>query len=91
MVNYFCIKGSNLIWRGKEGHPRKSRKEFLLFLNIAKGSLEDLKYFIILSADLNYISKVQQDKLEELSEEVSKTLYSFTKNLNAESWLLNVE
>ncbi len=30
-----------------EGHSRKSRKEFLQFLSIAKGSLEELKYSII--------------------------------------------
>ncbi len=66
-----------------EGHSRKSKKEFLQFLNIAKGSLEELKYFIILSADLNYISTEKQIKLEELAEEVSKILYTFTQKLNA--------
>jgi len=67
-----------------EGHSRKSKKEFLQFLNIAKGSLEELKYFLILSADLNYISKQEQKQLEELTEEVSKILYSFTNKLNAD-------
>ncbi len=66
-----------------EGHSRKSKKEFLQFLNIAKGSLEELRYFLILSADLNYISTQEQSDLEKLAEEVSKILYSFTKNLNA--------
>ena len=68
-----------------EGRSRKSKKEFLQFLNIAKGSLEELKYFIILSGDLNYITNEEQENLELLSEEVSKILYAFTKNLNAES------
>ncbi|MBZ0184227.1 MAG: four helix bundle protein [Melioribacteraceae bacterium] len=57
------------------------KKEFLQFLNIAKGSLEELKYFIILSADLTYISTEEQNKLEAAAEEVSKILYSFTKSL----------
>jgi len=56
----------------------------LQFLNIAKGSLEELKYFLILSADLNYISKQEQKQLEELTEEVSQILYSFTNKLNAD-------
>ncbi|MBZ0183208.1 MAG: four helix bundle protein [Melioribacteraceae bacterium] len=64
-----------------EGHSRKSKKEFLQFLNIAKGSLEELKYFIILSNDLNYITNKEQEYLELLTEEVSKILYSFTKSL----------
>jgi len=64
-----------------EGHSRKSKKEFLQFLNIAKGSLEELKYFLILSADLKYISKENFINLEAKAEEVSKMLYSFTKSL----------
>lgn len=64
-----------------EGHSRKSRKEFLQFLNIAKGSLEELKYFIILSSDLKYLDDITKYKLEEQSEEVSKILYSFTNSL----------
>jgi len=36
-----------------EGYSRKSRKEFLQFMSIAKGSLEELKYFLILSYDLS--------------------------------------
>ena len=39
-----------------EGMGRFSRKEFLQFLNIARGSTEECKYLIILSRDLNYIN-----------------------------------
>ena len=69
---------SNLV----EGRSRKSKKELFRFLNIAKGSLEELKYFLILSADLNYIKKEDQENLESLTEEVSKILYAFTKSLS---------
>ena len=64
-----------------EGNSRKSNKEFLQFLNIAKGSLEELKYFLLLSKDLNYISLQQYSNLNNMCEEVSKLLYKFTKSI----------
>ena len=64
-----------------EGHSRKSKKEFLHFLSISKGSLEELKYFLILSRDLNYLNKNEFDVLLKLYNEVSKILYAFTQSL----------
>ena len=64
-----------------EGHSRKSKNEFLQFLSIAKGSLEELKYFVILAADLDYIAVEEQNKIDGLTTEVSKLLYSFTKRV----------
>lgn len=64
-----------------EGHSRKSKNEFLQFLAISKGSLEELKYFVILAADLDYISAEEQNKIEGLTSEVSKLLYSFTRKV----------
>jgi four helix bundle protein len=64
-----------------EGHSRKSKKEFLHFLSISKGSLEELKYFLILSKDLNYLTIEKFDDLKSLADEVSKILYGFTKSL----------
>lgn len=61
---------------------RKSKKEFLQFLSIAKGSLEELKYFLILSYELNNISKENFINLDSKAEEISKILYSFTKSLS---------
>jgi four helix bundle protein len=55
-----------------EGYSRKSRKEFLQFLNIAKSSLDELKYFLILSFDLGYINRETNSKMEEKLEEISK-------------------
>lgn len=44
-----------------EGMGRFSRKEFLQFLNIARGSTEECKYLIILSKDLKYIDDEAYD------------------------------
>ena len=38
-----------------EGHRRKSKAEFLRFLDIAHGSLDELQYYFVLSADLRYL------------------------------------
>lgn len=64
-----------------EGHSRSSKREFIHFLSISKGSLEELRYFLILSFDLKYIVKTEYDLINSKLEEVSKILYSFTKSL----------
>src|SRR3989338_1345756 len=38
-----------------EGHKRASKREFANFMSIAVGSLEELKYYVHLSADLHYL------------------------------------
>lgn len=44
--------------------------------NIAQGSLEELKYFILLAHDLGYMGK---DELNHLAEEVSRLLEAYSK------------
>ena len=68
-----------------EGFKRRSDKEFRQFINIASSSLEETKYYLILSAELKYINRVDYQKLLDLSDEVGKMLYSFYKKLNSES------
>jgi four helix bundle protein len=42
-----------------EGYGRRSPKEKARFYNIATGSAEELKYFLILSKDLHYIKDIE--------------------------------
>lgn len=60
-----------------EGYRKKSKADKLRFLNIAEGSLDETKYYLILIRDLKFI-KNEYDKLFELSEEVSKLLYAYS-------------
>ena len=64
-----------------EGHSRKSAKEFKYFLNISKGSLSELEYFLILSRDMKYITNAEFKEMESKVIEISKILFSFNKNL----------
>lgn len=46
--------------------------------NIAEGSLEELKYYLILSRDLNYY---QTDEIFKQAEEVGKLIYSYSQSI----------
>jgi len=57
----------------KFGKPDKRR-----FMNIAQGSLEECRYYLILSRDLGYIST---SKLMSQLEEVSKLLAAYSESI----------
>jgi four helix bundle protein len=57
-----------------EGYKRKGKVEKLRFFNIAQGSLEECRYYILLSKDLYYIDDNQQLQLNIRIEETSKLL-----------------
>ncbi|OGS38842.1 MAG: hypothetical protein A2551_05125 [Elusimicrobia bacterium RIFOXYD2_FULL_34_30] len=64
-----------------EGFKRRNNNEFKQFINIASASLEELKYFFVLSLDLKYIEKTEYQNLFNLSEDIAKMLFSLHKKL----------
>ena len=62
-----------------EGYKKKGKKDKLRFFNIAQGSLEECRYFILLSSDLNYINN--QQELDGMIEEASKLLNAYCKSI----------
>ena len=56
-----------------EGFKRRGIQDKIRFYNIAEGSLEELKYFFILSRDLGYISS--KDDLMTQAEMVGRLLH----------------
>lgn len=65
-----------------EGKARGSIKDFKRFLFIARGSLEELKYQIILSKDLNYIDENKYDELLNKAKEVGRLLNGLMVSLD---------
>lgn len=63
-----------------EGFKKKSKADKCRFMNIAQGSLEESRYYLILSSDLGY---GDNSKLLLLLEEVSKLLESYSNNILA--------
>jgi four helix bundle protein len=63
-----------------EGFAKRSKAEKARFLNIAEGSLEESRYYLILTQDLGY-SKTEE--LHKLLEEVSRLLNRYTATILA--------
>lgn len=64
-----------------EGQGRQYKKEFVQFLYIAKGSLEETNYQLFLARDLEYISSEEYEELYEKCTRVKMMLYKLIKSL----------
>ncbi len=66
-----------------EGKARGSQKDYRRFLLMARGSLEELKYQVLLARDLEYIDNVCYEGLKELMDEVGKLLNGVIRRTNS--------
>jgi four helix bundle protein len=73
-----CSVAANIV----EGKSKKTDKEFLAFLYISRGSLEETRYYLLLSRDLKYIDNTQFEILENLSTEVSFLLNKLISSIS---------
>ncbi len=64
-----------------EGHSKQSKQEFKRYLYIARGSLEELRYFLLLSKDLNYITALIYNEIEEKIRSISYLLNKIINSL----------
>ncbi len=65
-----------------EGYKKKTKPNKLNFLNISESSLEEVKYYIILSKDLEYISEKEFSVLEALSDEVGRLITGYSNAIS---------
>ena len=64
-----------------EGQSRNTTKEYMQFLYNARGSVEEVRYFLLLSKDLGYLKDGAYEVLESRYETVSKLLNGLLKSL----------
>ena len=64
-----------------EGYKKLSKTDKLRFFNIAQGSLEECRDYIILSLDLNYITEQDYNLLCKQSEYTSRMLNSYCEGI----------
>lgn len=62
-----------------EGFKKRGIKDKANFYNIAQGSLEELRYYLILSKDLGYYEQVEN--LLDLTETVGRMLYGLIRSI----------
>jgi len=68
-----------------EEASREHKREYLHFLYIARGSVNETKYLIHLSNRLCYFKRNDYEELNKLGEEVSKTLYGLILSVRKET------
>ncbi|SRR6266487_1741570 len=68
-----------------EGASRESKKDYLHFLYIARGSLSETQYFIHLSQRLNYLSSEQSQALHGQTKVVFGCLHGLIRAVEKEA------
>ena len=63
LTDQLCRSAASIPANIAEGKGRDSNREFLRFLIIARGSLEETKYHLLLAKDLHYLSETDYNKL----------------------------
>ena len=65
-----------------EGFGRRSAKDFRRHLRIANGSLEEARYLLRLSLDLEYLAREEHESLRELADRVGALLGGLERHLS---------
>lgn len=60
---------------------KKSTKDYLRFLDISQGSLEESKYYLLLSCDLGYFTNEQFKQKYSEAEDIGRMLNALSRSL----------
>ena len=68
-----------------EGSSRDSKKDYLHFLYIARGSLSETRYFLHLSARLGYLSATEKEEISESALDALRVLAGLIRSVEKEA------
>ena len=68
-----------------EGSARESKREYLHFLHVARGSLAEAQYLIHLAARLGYLSSEDESRMPALVKDAFVRLHGLTKAVAREA------
>lgn len=68
-----------------EGASRASQKDYLHFLSIARGSLNEARYFVHLASRLGYLTRATAEPLEVQADEVARLLTGLIRAVEKEA------
>ncbi|MDR3180654.1 MAG: four helix bundle protein [Prevotellaceae bacterium] len=81
LTSQFRRAGVSIAANIAEGYKRRTGKEKLRFYNFAQASLEECRYYFILSKDLNYIDSLMYEERKDMIETVSRLLNAYCGSL----------
>ena len=67
-----------------EGSARRTKKDYLHFLDVARASLAEVEYFVHLSGRLGYLSEEQRGPLSELVSETFRVFHGLIRSVERE-------
>ena len=70
-----------------EGYKKDGIADKLRFLNISQGSLEECRYYVLLSYDLSYIDTESYNNMNMSIEEVSRLLNAYYRGIKDRNYL----
>lgn len=65
-----------------EGFERRSRKEYVNFINIAKGSSGEVRSLLYVALEVGYIDKIEHRNLRERAKFISSSIANHIKAIN---------
>ena len=71
-----------------EGSSRDSKKDYLHFLYIARGSLNEARYFVHLAGRLGYLNRAAEEPIEVQADEAARTLTGLIQAVENEAGVL---
>jgi four helix bundle protein len=79
--NQLCSASVSIMNNIAEGFERQTDKEFIHFLNIAKGSSAEVRSMLYIAFELKYINQEQFTELYNLAVEIAKMLNGLIKSI----------
>ena len=81
LIDQLCRAAASVPANIAEGKGRSSLKEYLQFLSIARGSVEEVKYFLLLARDLKYLEQQDYEGIVNDYDRVGKMLNGLMSSL----------
>ena len=68
-----------------EGASREHEKEYLHFLNVARGSIAEVEYLLHLSRRIGYVKSNEYERAEAVRNEAAKTLHGLINSVKQDT------
>ncbi len=83
LADQLCRAAASVPTNIAEGKGRGSLKEYLQFLTVARGSVEEVKYQLLLARDLGYVNEEAYSETSKSYDQVGKMLNGLIRSLKS--------